>query len=153
AEEAGQGVVIAAGDRVELVIVTAGAGYGQAEEGLGHHVDLIVDAADLFLTNVHRRMDALAQVEEPGREDRLVESLDGVPARVIEQITGEVLDQESVVGEVRIERADDVIAIAVGVRDVVVELVAGGLGVADEIEPVAGPSLAVSRAGQEALDQ
>ena len=67
-----------------------------------------------------------------------------VPPRVIEQVAGDLLDHEPVVGQVGVECTDHVVAIAEGVGDVVVELVPGGLGVADQVEPVPGPALAVA---------
>ncbi len=41
-KDAGQGVVIAAGDRVELVIVAAGTGNGKPEHAAGDHVNALV---------------------------------------------------------------------------------------------------------------
>ena len=81
AEVSGQGVIIVVADRVELVIVASGTGDRQAQERLRNHVDLVVDPPDLLLADVHRRMSALAQEIEPGPDDRLIEPLDGVPAR------------------------------------------------------------------------
>ena len=109
---AGQGVVVLRGDRVELVVVAAGAGDGQAQEGLGEDVDLVVDAVRLVLADVDRRMRPLAEEEEAGAEDRLVEALGRVPARPVEQVAGDVLDDELVVGHVGVERADHVVAVA-----------------------------------------
>ena len=65
--------------------------------------------------------------------------------RLGEQVAGDVLGEEPVVGQVGVEGADDVVAVAPGVGDLVVELVAVRLGVADQIEPVPAPALAVVR--------
>ena len=53
-DEPGQRVVVLASDGVELVVVAAGAGHGQAKERLGEDVDLVVDPVALVLTDVHR---------------------------------------------------------------------------------------------------
>ena len=59
----------------------------------------------------------------------------------------------SVVGLVAVEGADDVVAIAPGVGAVRVVLEAVGVGVADDVEPVAAPALAVVRRGEQAVDE
>ena len=56
---------------------------------------------------------------------------------------------ELVVRDVEVQRPDHVVAIAERVGDLVVELVAGRLGITHQVEPVPGPTLAVMRAGQE----
>ena len=38
-----EGVVVGGGDRIELVVVAAGAGNGEAERGLSQRVDALVD--------------------------------------------------------------------------------------------------------------
>ena len=76
-----------------------------------------------------------------------------MPARRFESVAADVLDDELVVRQVDVEGADHVVAIAECVGDVVVELVSGGLGVADQVEPVPGPALAVVRAGEQPIDQ
>ena len=45
-----------------------------------------------------------------------------------------------------LKRLDDVVAVAPGLRAIDVELEAAGVGVADQVEPVARPALAVVRA-------
>ena len=79
-EEAREGVVVSRGDRVELVVVAPGAADGQAQEGLGEDVDLVVDAADFLLADVDRGVGPLAEAEEPGADDGLVEPVGGMPA-------------------------------------------------------------------------
>ena len=73
----------------------------------------------------------------------------GLQARLRQQVAGEVLRDELVVGHVGVEGADDVIAVLVGVGDGGVELVAARLGVAHQVEPVPAPALAEVRRGQQ----
>ena len=68
-------------------------------------------------------------------------------------VAGELLLDELRVRLVAVERPDDVVAVAPGVRPIGVLLVAVGFGVAHQVEPVAGPALAVVRAGEQAIDQ
>ena len=53
---------------------------------------------------------------------------------------------------VRVERPDHEVAIVIGVRPVVVLLVAVALGEAGQVEPVPAPALAVVRAGEQFVD-
>ena len=61
---AGQGVIILGGDRVEFVIVAAGAGERQAQKRLREDVDLVVDPSHLLFADVDGRMGSLAQRDE-----------------------------------------------------------------------------------------
>ena len=67
-EDAGHGIVVARRDRVELVIVAAGAGHGQAEEGLRGRVDLLVRQVHLELQRRSARRAAWAR--SPGSPSR-----------------------------------------------------------------------------------
>ena len=69
-------------------------------------------------------------------------------------VAGELLEQEAVVRLVGVEDADDVVAIAPGVRPGQILLaLALGVGVAGQVEPVPAPALAVARRGQQPVDQ
>ena len=72
---------------------------------------------------------------------------------VVEFVAGDLLGQKHVVRLVAVERADDVVAIPPDVRPVVVVLVAVGIGVACDIQPVTAPTLAVVRRGEQLVDQ
>ena len=65
-----------------------------------------------------------------------------------ELVGGDLLDDEPVVGQVVVERADDLVAVGVRVRvaALLLEDVALGVGVAGDVEPVPAPALAVVRA-------
>ena len=63
-------------------------------------------------------------------------------AGLLEEIPGEVLTDQLIVGHVRIESANQVVAILPRIRDVRITLAAVGVRVADPVHPVAGPALA-----------
>ena len=147
-EDAVQRVVVLDRDRIELVIVTARAGDGQAEEGLGRRVDALVDG-------VMDIVEALADGDEAeGGEARIV----GRDVR--DAVRGELLDHELVVRLVLVHRVDDVIAVSPGVGVAVVaeeavtlvDLQATRVGVTGGVEPVTGPAFAVVRRGEEEVD-
>ena len=67
-------------------------------------------------------------------------------------VAGDLLLDEAVVGLVRVEGLDHVIAVAPGIRAGFIGLEALAVGVAGEVEPVAAPALAVLRRGEQAVD-
>src|SRR5579883_65569 len=84
-----------------------------------------------------------------GRDEQL-----GRLARVVaasQLVAGQLLGYESVVGLILVKGTDDVVAVAPGVRPLAVGLVAIGLGVAGDVQPMLGPALAVIRGGQQTL--
>ena len=83
---------------------------------------------------------------EPGGDDG------GVGAR-LEEIAGDLLADETVEGHVVVDRPDHPIAVAPGVGLLVVALVAVGLGIPDDIEPVPRLSLTVGGHRQELVDK
>ena len=101
AEDAQQGVVILRGDGVELVVVAAGAGHRGRLERLGERVDLVVRHVEADLGEVDAVV--VGDLAEPieGRADhRLVDPFRGVQARLRQQVAGDLLAHELVVGHV-----------------------------------------------------
>ena len=70
----------------------------------------------------------------------------------VEQVAGELLDREPVERLVGVERANHVVAKEVEV-DVVVAVIAGGVGEADQVEPEDRHPLAEVGRGQQAVDE
>src|SRR5947209_442317 len=64
-------------------------------------------------------------------------------ARLGQQVAGDVFEHELIVRNIRIESADDIIAVPMREGIIDVELVSRGFGVTHEVEPVPGPALAV----------
>lgn len=65
----------------------------------------------------------------------------------------ELQDDEAVVRHVCIECIDDPIAVAPGIANSAVAFESAGFAMAGEIEPVAAPSLAVTRFGEQSVDE
>jgi hypothetical protein len=126
------------------VVVAAGAGDGEAEEGLGGDVDLVADDV------VFAAVELVAEGEEAEGGETPAGFAGG-----LEAVAGELGDDEFIVGEIGVEGVDHPIAVGPGVGETVVLLarcVALGVGVTGDIEPVAGPVFTVLRGGEEALD-
>src|SRR5207248_3127318 len=118
AEDAGQGIIIAARDRIEFVIVAAGSGGGLAEEGLHGRVDLLVGYIQFILQAVAFVQIPRADFEEAGGDLVLALGL-GILGRKL--IAGELLLDELIERLVGIEGGDDIVAIAPGVGIVEVD--------------------------------
>ena len=116
----------------------------EAPSGRGNEIVqiLVPPLRVVLLAKGHPR----AGAQEAGRNQGFL----GLP---FELVAGDLLLQERVVGFVLIERADHVVAIAPGVGAVVVLLEAARIGVPGDIQPVAAPSLAVVRRGEQRVNQ
>lgn len=95
---------------------------------------------------VHWPSTSLVEFEGPEAQERSRHA----QARVagVELVAGELFGDETVVGRVGVERVDHPVAIAPGLGAMRVGLVAVGLGVPHQVEPMASPALAVARRGQ-----
>ena len=105
AEEREHPVVVGLWNRVELVIVATRAAHRQPEEDLAGRADDVVEAVEDSLLAVGGFIVPQAQSVVPRRGDRI-----GVG--IFEFVAGELFEHEAVVGLVRVERVDDVLAVA-----------------------------------------
>ena len=129
------------------MVVAAGAIDGHAEEGL---TDVGGDLGEHFLAALFgidvagdEMLGAGAQVA--GGDQRFLVAGEHL-------VAGDLLLDEAVVRLVRVEGVDHVVAVAPGVRTILVEFEAVGVGVANDVEPLGGPALAVVRRGEQAVD-
>ena len=147
-----EGVEVRLADRVELVVVAAGAGDGHPQERLGDDVDLVLGEADLLVQGVGGAETVQDEAVLGDADRRLVDPEFGVHPRLLEQVAGQVFADQLVHGDVRVQRPDQVVAVTPGVGDRRVAFAAVRLGVADPVHPVPGPTLAEGRIGQEPVD-
>ena len=145
-EERLEPVVVFLEDRIELVIVAAGTADAQAKENVAGHVgEVVLDRMPLFHDV------ALVVFVDPEPEEARGHHQGRIARRDL--VAGKLLGDETVVGHVVVQGADDVVAIAPGLGTIGVRAVAVRLGVAHQVEPVPGPALAIPRARQQAIDQ
>src|SRR5207253_2639366 len=90
-KNAGESVVVLLRDRIELMIVAAGACGGDAEESLRDGIDLFVGEIERELSRV-RLVNALRPDRQKPGGDELLGTLPVVPGR--EEIAGDLLAQE-----------------------------------------------------------
>ena len=132
-EESEELVILFLRQRVELVIVALGALDGQAEDALadgvhavehGVHAELLRIDAALFVN--HR----IAQIA--GGDDLILRG-------VGQQIAGQLLHDETVIGQVAVEGVDDPIAIGPDEARLIF-LIAVAVGVAGRVKPLPAPA-------------
>ncbi len=128
------------------MVVAAGAADAQPEEDLARDVGDVVQDVGPLPAHVALVVFVGPQPEVAGRHPQL-----GIIG--IELIAGELLGQEAVVGFVGVEGPDDIVAVTPGMGTKGILPVTVRLGIADEVEPVPPPALAVTRRGQQAVDQ
>ena len=144
-EEREQAVVFIVSEGVELVGMALGALRGQPQDGLAdavdpvehlHHTELLGDDRPFLVDH--------AVAEEPGRDDLRLSLLR-------EEVPGELLDQELVIGHVAIDRVHDPIA-PFPLLSGHVLLIAVGIRIARGVEPGPRPFFPITFALEEAFD-
>ena len=152
-EDGRKGVILPLQDRVELVVVAAGT-VDRHAAAAGHHLrDHVIEVIGAGLTPQHVALgldltDEIPRAccEETGGGHRI-----GVVGR--DHVAGDLPPNKLVVGEVGIERLDHPVAIPPGVGPKLVAFEAVGVGIVRNVEPVAGPALAVVGRGEQAVDK
>ena len=154
-EDPRQSVVVGGGDRIKLVIMAAGTPEPEPQKGFANRVDLVIDhvADHLFLVGI-------PPVPGPIDEERRRHEPVGVNFAAVrgrEEIAGDLIRDEAVERQVGGERPHHPVAVAPRFqrladripreRIAVVEI-----GVAHDVEPATGLSLAVSPRGEQPID-
>ena len=152
-EDAEKGVIIFLADRVELVVVAACAGNGESEKGLRHRVDLVVRETDPLVEGIGRGEAVEDHAKVTGSKGAFVEFQLGVDPWIVEKIAREMFEDQSVDGHVLIEGPNEIVAVTPCAGDRWISLAAVGVGIADPVHPVACPSFAKSRGGEQGVDE
>ena len=90
-------------------------------------------------------MGCLTEIPKTGGDDGFIGLIFRVKPWLWKEVASDVFGDELVVGNVRIERAYDVIAVVVGVVNWIVKFVAMTFSIAHEVEPVTTPAFAKMR--------
>src|SRR5438132_2111925 len=96
-------------------------------------------------------MRGLPKEPEAGAKHRFVKTILWMAPGLGKQVTGNVLDDELVVGDVSVERPDHVVTIDVGFRQVEVVFMSGCFRVAHQVEPMPAPAFPIMRGRQQAV--
>ena len=157
-------VIIALADGIELVIVTAGASKGESEKRRADCIDGIGLPFHAILLGVICELNGEGAEREQAGADAAVEVVALLFGQVLCAfeveaggpgflVGGDLLPNEGIVRLVVVERRNDVIAVAPGGDVEVVGLEAGGVGVANQVQPVAAPTLSITGGREQAIDQ
>ena len=145
-EEGVEAVIVLVGDRVVLVGVALGAAQRQAHPDLRGRVGPVLDGGDAELLVVGPPLGVGHRVAVEGGGHP------GFQRGLGQQVAGDLLDGEPVVGQVAVEGVDDPVAIAPDVGPEGVGAESGRVGVAGQVEPDPRPPLAVAGVGEEPID-
>ena len=137
-------VVVARGDRLELVVVAASTTHRQAEHAPCDHVDAVVDhvIVDPFVGPA-------ADVDKSERCQIAI-----VVGRDTREVAGELRHDEPVERHVFVEGPHAPVAVGPGERIRLVLAAAAeahAVGIPGHVKPVAGPPRAIPRAGEQAI--
>ena len=146
AEEREHLIIVLLRDRVEHVVVAAGAADGQAHECFRRRLEHVVESVEFREPFVVRFIVPHAESIKPGGDQAFV-------VHVRQLVPGNLLKHESVIRLVIIKGADDIVAVFPDEWLFVVALVAVGLCKTHDIEPMATPAFAVLRQAKQVLDQ
>ena len=134
-------IVVADGDRIEFVIMAAGAGHRQGLGAAHHNINAIID-------------DVVGDAEKPFSEGKKSHRCQVWRTLRLHLIRGHLEQEKTVVGHVLIQRAHHPVAITPGVHELL--FLAGihitfGVGITGHIQPVARPVLSIMRRGQQTV--
>ena len=144
-EEGEEAVVLLLRHGVVLVVVAARALHGQAEEGRAEGVHAVGHVLDAVLLLGAAALVGLAVQAVEGRGQALL------AGRLGQEVPRQLPGHEVVPGEVVVEGADDPVAPGPDAA-LDVALVAVGVRVARDVEPLAGHALAVAGRSQQPVD-
>ena len=110
-EDAGNRVVVLLGNRIEFVVVAAGALHGQSEKGPGEGVDAVSQCLGFGL-GLRLRVASIGFLIGPdGEEARSIKR-----ERFIDQVAGDLVFDELVIGQVAVEAIHHPVPVAPGSR-------------------------------------
>ena len=161
-EDRAQAEIVDLADRVVAMVVALRAGDRQAGERGRHDAQRVGDALVLGQCEVgdgvagavgpHAEEGRGGEAFELGRVEHRGRDVGG--RDTVEFVAGQLLLDEAIPRLVGVERADDVVAVAPGVRsDRIRVRVAVGVGVPRDVQPMAAPAFAVGFGSQQPVDQ
>src|SRR5262249_54734635 len=146
AEDAVHRVIVAVGNRVELMVVAPGATHAESQKCFPNIVDRVVDRQIVFV---------ILRAEPPRSRD--ISSGNDMLVAIcfslcVEQVSRELFTDELVIWLVLIKGLDYIVSIFVSSRNWKVRVIAACIRIADDVEPVPAPSFAVLRGGEQPVD-
>ena len=141
-------------ERIKLMIVAASAlnrDTAERVERSGDHIIAVQIAGHLAVDFGFRHFDVSDEV--PWSSGDKTESQDSIGLTGKQRIAGNLFLHETSVRFVVVERADHVIAVRPGIGTQFVFIIAAGVGVADDVQPVASPTFSILRRTEQSIDK
>src|SRR5262249_37765952 len=140
------------GDRVEFVIVAASAIDGQPQKRLADRGD---ETLQLLFSGkrAHRRRAVVVRSQIIRSHGQKAARDDGQRIVRLQHVAGDLPANKLVVWHVRVERLDHEVAVFPGVWAKLVALESLAFAVANDVQPVTGPTLAVVWRVEQPIDQ
>ena len=135
------------------MIVTAGAGDGHPQKGFGKHIDLVVSKGHQFIERVGRVEAVRHHSQLADAEGAFVDLPFAIDTGVGQQITGDLLSEELVNRQVRVDGPDAPVTELPGMGNCWVAFTAVGLAIADTIKPVPRPAFGKGGRVDQSVDQ
>ena len=152
-ENAGKRIVIFRGNRIELVIMTACTGHGQAEKSPADDINLVVgDIGQQFLF-IGVAAAPVADGQHAGGDN--TGDMDAARFFRRDQVAGDLINNELIIGQITVQGVHNPVAVAVRLRHVhdapgaVDNACIMRIRVANHVQPVPPPALPVMRRIQE----
>ena len=148
-----QTVEVALRNGVVFVVVTAGTPDAEAQEdrtgGRGHFAQVI--GAHF----VRHQIRPVPRCDSQKAQRNVPLHIGGVVVAALRLLvgTGQLIVDKAVIGLVVVEGVDHPVAIAPGIADGPVAFEPRRLAVANQVEPMASPTLSIARIGQQTVDQ
>ena len=132
--------------RIELVVVTTGTTQGQTQKDSPCRIDAINDRFDPVLLKI----DASFHVDEGIAMETGRNELFG--CRIREQVTCNLLGHEPVKRQVTVQGVNDPVSIHPNFAGII-NVIAVGISVPSQVQPVTTPTFSIMRRAQQTLDQ
>ena len=131
-----QRIIIGLGNRIEFMIVAASTRDGQTQKSLTDRINLLIHQIHFELPPISLNMRFWPECKESGGHE-LIRAFEFVTSR--EQVTGNLLTNELIEGDIGVERVDDIIAIPLRLRITETGFFPARFGIASDIQPVSTP--------------
>ena len=153
-EDGLQVVVVLLSKRVELVVValrTLDRQRAKCVERITHDLIAVGVPSDLAIDLGFGDFDVPDEIPRTGREE--AQSQNAVAGAGEEHVTSDLFLREAGIGFVFIERSNDVVAIGPSIHPQLVFVIAAGVRVLDDVEPMPRPAFAVVLRIQQSIDE
>src|ERR1700722_14142616 len=148
-EDAVEGVIVLGAHGVIFVIVTTGTADCHTQEALAKSVDRILDSEEVIRHHIETKAASNREIAGSSDKFRIMFAVGPRWELCGKNVAGQLLRDKPIVRLIGIEGIDDVVAISPGIRNRIVRRFTSGIGIANHIEPISSPFLAIPQRCQQ----